>query len=380
MCYSPIKVVPKRYYDSVEFKGRFYDRPIFDQKIYNANQRYAYYPCGKCYECRENYIEQWQIRWKEHLKDTVENSTYMLTLTYDDKNLPHLGKRSTLQFSDVQKFLKRLRKRQYTICKKNGLENPKIAYHGCGEYGTKYTKRPHYHLLITNVIIDQKEFEKIWSHGFVHIGDNCKDSTIKYILKYTLKSSLNSEKKQRVTDVNDNFLYNIYENGKNKGRVCEKTFCSKGIGRNFLTPQNQEFYQNNPHLGYNYQEINKKTGLLTSKLKPLPRYYKELIFNPNVYENGKIKRDDHDRPIKLYNPKSQDFENTPRFKRLLVAYKNEQHALQKILDNIINYGYDNYLAISLKEKQDKHRIYKEKLQKRELEQEYKNYISGYAGV
>lgn len=146
MCFSPVKV---RYHDNYkQYRG----------KIIHPYNEFRMVPCGHCLACRERYIESWQIRWREQLKVTVDHSSYMITLTYNDESLPHLitpdGElKSTLDYTDVQKFLKRLRKKQETYCKKNGLDNPTIKYHGAGEYGNNFTKRPHYHILITNVII-----------------------------------------------------------------------------------------------------------------------------------------------------------------------------------------------------------------------------------
>ena len=114
-------------------------------------------PCGKCLICKENKIEEWVNRWTEQMKVTPENTSYFLTLTYSDENLTYIstpkGELSTLNYDDVQKFLKRLRKRQTKIEKINNLPISKIVYHGCGEYGKKFTKRPHYHILVTNCIV-----------------------------------------------------------------------------------------------------------------------------------------------------------------------------------------------------------------------------------
>lgn len=370
MCYNPVKVVPKRYYTNVEFKGRFYESALYDGQIYNDAQRYCYYPCGKCYECREAKIEAWQIRWKEHLKTQLEKSSYMLTLTYSDENLKYENGRSSLCYRDVQLFLKRLRKRQSKID-----NSVKLTYHGCGEYGTKYTKRPHYHILITNCIVDQCEFESIWQNGIVHVGDNVTTATIKYVLKYTLKNSISNEEKKRVVYENGDFKHNVYLSGKNKGRVCEKTFCSKGIGKSYVTPELTKYYHENPSNGYLWQDV-KKNGQKISKVKPLPRYYKELIFNPNVIENGKIKRDDHDRPVKLYSPLSEDFEKTPRFKKMLEAYQAEKVVVNRIVSAINYYGYDNYLAKCRRDKYERHQKYYRELKIRENLQNSLNQVNG----
>ena len=174
-------------------------------------------PCGKCVECKNLYIEQWQIRWKEQIKDSVEGSCYMLTLTYNDENLPTevideetgevISDVTTLRYSDVTKFLKRLRKRQDKYIKDNKLEPVAIKYHYCGEYGTKSTRRPHYHMVITNVILPidgigdfkKNTFNEIWKNGHVHVGTDVTEKSLKYILKYTLKNVYSQDEKETIT-------------------------------------------------------------------------------------------------------------------------------------------------------------------------------------
>lgn len=65
------------------------------------------------------------------------NEAVFLTLTYDDEHLPSdYG----LHKDDLQNFWKRLRKDL-------DLENKKIKYYACGEYGDLYG-RPHYHAIV----------------------------------------------------------------------------------------------------------------------------------------------------------------------------------------------------------------------------------------
>jgi hypothetical protein len=89
-------------------------------------------PCGKCIGCRLNHAENWAVRMM-HEKDLHDENSF-ITLTYDDEHLPHGG---TLQYDDVTKFIKRLRK----VTDKN------LSYYYSGEYGDS-TKRPHYHMIL----------------------------------------------------------------------------------------------------------------------------------------------------------------------------------------------------------------------------------------
>lgn len=398
MCIAPSLAKPHQYWGFAFLKNTVVTTLKHNGKIYSESQKYAYYSCGKCFQCRERKIEAWQIRWNEQLKNTTIESSYLITLTYDDANIPIIqtpkGNVTTLRYSDLQKFLKRLRKRQDKITRQLNIENPEIKYHACGEYGKNFTKRPHYHILITGLIVYPEEIEKIWGHGLVHIGDTVNAKTIKYVLKYTLKNSLTSQKTFKlyqtkgVVHTTDGEIYNfptnkqfeettyvttiISKNQENSYRVAEKTLCSKGIGKAFLTPELKKFYEENPNAHYVWQNYN---GNGSVKHKPLPRYYSELIFNPNVIENGKIKRDDHYRPIKLYNPHSENFEETPRYKRLTLNYKKLQYNIFNQLERIERIGYENYILENKLQKQLKTQMYKENANHVDLLQQDKNRLN-----
>lgn len=396
MCYSPFKV---KYHDNYKkYRGVLIH-------AYNEGQLL---PCGKCYVCRENKIEEWQIRWSEELKTTNPDYNHFITLTYNDENLPMLitpygEEKSTLHFPDVQKFLKRIRKHQETYCKKNNIFNPKISYHGCGEYGKKYTKRPHYHLLLTNCLLPQEKITQIWGKGIVHFGDNVTDESIKYILKYTLKSSLAqlNDIRKAVTKTEkyieiEPFKYDVsayqlslypefnisryypkftfkydeitkthfkyYAQGtENEYRICEKSFMSKGIGKNYISEKNIEMHHKNPNFNYLYYDI--KNNLY--KIKPLPRYFKEAIFNPVARDaSGKRILDKNGKVTYKYSPLSPDYENTPRFKKQLIAFQNEQRKISEIAQLHQEQG-DNLLIAYLVNKRNK--IEKQKLLRRDLE-------------
>lgn len=408
MCLKPIKV---------NYSDRYKN---YRGQLIHAYNKGQVLPCGKCVECVELKIEEWEIRWSEQLKTSIENSSYLLTLTYSDENIPtliteHGEEKSTLDYTDVQKFFKRLRKRQNTYCIKNNLQNPKIYYHGCGEYGTQYTKRPHYHILITNLIIPKQEIQKIWGNGLVHIGEDVTPKTIKYVLKYTLKNSYENHTKNKTkiyqklikevlftpfkSDIDKKlfekfgikpFEFNIQKSfeqkqkliatiykpkHKNEYRVVEKSFCSKGIGKNFITEDNVKLYRENPKLNYLYFD----TKTEQYKQKPLPRYYKEIIFNPKKRDiNGKIIRDDRGYPISLWSPLSPDYENTPRFKKQLLTFQAQQQQFNKTLFFIENLGYEQYIK-SIRANRE-NQLYLKTLRNNQkiAQQNHKNKIQGIA--
>jgi hypothetical protein len=89
--------------------------------------------CGQCLQCLINKRREWTSRIILESKNHDKNS--FVTLTYNPENLP-TGE--TLVPSDIQLFIKRLRKR---------YKNNAIRYYLVGEYGDT-TSRPHYHLAL----------------------------------------------------------------------------------------------------------------------------------------------------------------------------------------------------------------------------------------
>lgn len=157
-------------------------------------------PCGQCIGCRIDNSRQWAARMMCELEYT-EGQSWFVTLTYDDEHL-HYGNRGlpSLCAKDLTDFMKRLR-RKYG----NG-----IRFFACGEYGDK-TYRPHYHLIIFNLNLDESKFiwqnaqranikgkevwyriarcpeiEERWQNGFVMVG-SVNWSTCAYVSRYVTK-------------------------------------------------------------------------------------------------------------------------------------------------------------------------------------------------
>ena len=104
--------------------------------------------CGQCVGCRLERSRQWAIRCV-HEAQTHENNAF-ITLTIDDE---HLNKRDipdSLDKTEFQRFVKRLRKR---------LGGRRIKYFHCGEYGS-VNLRPHYHACIFGYDFPDRE---LWS-------------------------------------------------------------------------------------------------------------------------------------------------------------------------------------------------------------------------
>lgn len=163
-------------------------------------------PCGQCIGCRLERSRQWALRCMHESQMHQDNC--FVTLTYNDKNLPPGGSLSVPKYewkenkkgelqkyqvesSDIQKFIKRLRKSL----------NVRISYFQCGEYGSE-NSRPHHHALLfghdfqdkelwslnhmNNRIYRSAELERLWPYGFSTIGDVTFESAA-YVARYVTK-------------------------------------------------------------------------------------------------------------------------------------------------------------------------------------------------
>jgi len=130
------------------------------------------FPCGKCMSCRVQRTNEWSIRLMDEAS-SWEHSVFV-TLTYSEDKLPPSGR---IEKRELQLFLKRLRKE---------YEQP-IKYYASGEYGTRGTCRPHYHLIIFGMRISDKHIiEKAWNKGLVHVGTVTINSC-RYVSSYIQK-------------------------------------------------------------------------------------------------------------------------------------------------------------------------------------------------
>lgn len=158
-CYSPLLAVRQRGFGPYRTENgnaplkfiNWTEENEWDPDIYEKVQ----VPCGKCIGCRLDTSKQWADRSMLELQ--MHDSAYFVTLTYDDVHAPTvpvvddttgevIAYNLSLKREDVKNFVKRLRKR----C------GEKIRVFGCGEYGSN-TFRPHYHLIIFGLHLDDLE-------------------------------------------------------------------------------------------------------------------------------------------------------------------------------------------------------------------------------
>lgn len=131
-------------------------------------------PCGKCAHCIQTKRTHWAVRvYNECI--TCELG-FFITLTYSNEFLTWVDDVPVLQYDDVKKFFKKVRKEGYNF-----------RYFLVGEYGEK-SGRPHYHLILVtdNVKFDVYKFCEKWNLGFSHIG-LISMASIMYVLKDMLK-------------------------------------------------------------------------------------------------------------------------------------------------------------------------------------------------
>lgn len=140
-------------------------------------------PCGKCAACERERANMWTQRMMDEF-NTCGRVGCILTLTYASTD-------GNLHKDDLQKFIKRLRKRIAPL---------NFRYFACGEYGGK-GNRPHYHMCIFgwrpddlrsvsrhgDIIYYRSDFiADVWAFGFISVGDITADSC-KYCCKYLQK-------------------------------------------------------------------------------------------------------------------------------------------------------------------------------------------------
>lgn len=195
--------------------------------------------CGRCPECIAKRTSQWSFRLRKEAE--VSTSAYFITLTYDTEHVPITRNGyMTLRLSDVQKWLKRLRK----------ISKEKIKYYYVGEYGSK-TNRPHYHAIIFNA--EMEDIDTTWHLGQVHYG-TVSGASIGYTLKYMCKDG-------RIPM------------HKNDDRVPEFGNMSKGIGANYLTAETMYYHTEKRAL------LERVCCVIDGKKVSMPRYYKDKIYD-----------------------------------------------------------------------------------------------------
>lgn len=136
-------------------------------------------PCGQCVGCRLERSRRWAMRIMHEA--SMHDASSFVTLTYDEANYS-----PSLNYSDYQLFMRRLRKRF-----------GKLRFFMCGEYGEDLS-RPHFHAILFGCFFHDRYLwsekgnvrlyrspilEKLWPYGFSTVGDVTFDSAA-YVARY----------------------------------------------------------------------------------------------------------------------------------------------------------------------------------------------------
>ncbi len=276
-CYSPLKGYKN------QDGGLTFKRSEGRQKMEVA--------CGQCLGCRLDRSRMWAMRIvHEASMSSNNNGNSFITLTYDQDHLPH---DMSLKKKHYQDFMKRLRKHN----------DQKIKYYHAGEYGTRCRHgfdleqqncplcnlgRPHYHACLFNKSFPDKEpyaqnygttrytsqeLSKLWTHGFVDVGQ-LEFQSAAYVARYIMKKITGEPAKEHYE--------NISEDGEIHTLEPEYSTMSNGIGRTWYEQYKGDVYPSDevPIPG-------------TGVVKKAPRYYDKMLENehPEMLEEVKANRE-----------------------------------------------------------------------------------------
>lgn len=251
--------------------------------------------CGRCEGCASNQVSAWSFRLEKEAERHIFG--HFVTLTYDPAFVPLTpAGLPTLDKSDVQKYIKRLRKNESNI-----------KYFAVGEYGTK-SYRPHYHIIIFGCA-QSENIREAWSLegvalGNVHVGSDLHNGAVGYSLKYMYKRGLIPQ-----------------FNGDD--RLKEFRLMSQKLGDNYLTDANIRW-----HLADwpNRQYVRFRTG----HFGVLSRFYRDRMlkyarahdvkFKPiDSWRSSYMTSDESKRPLKWRIGRKKQME------KLYNADKNQQN-------------------------------------------------------
>lgn len=182
------------------------------------------------YSRERSRVNDWTFR--VILESMCYEQNCVLTLTYNDENLPQDG---SLDVRDFQLFMKSLRKHIAPI---------KVRYFGCGEYGSK-GMRPHFHVILFGYCPDDLIFmykdkgneycqspliSRIWNRGYILVCPSIDSRTVPYVSKYLQKFN------------EDSFIRHTFDGKEYKLRP-PFVLCSRrpGIGANALDSAFMDF-------------------------------------------------------------------------------------------------------------------------------------------
>lgn len=266
-CYHPLL--------AFKYEGKVvFNKPFAFAKGFNL-------PCGQCWGCRLQHSREWAIRCMHEAQMHEHNS--FITLTINPETLEQRSRPWSLDVTEFQKFMKRLRK-------KIGKE---VKFFHCGEYGDE-NKRPHYHAIIfgydfpDKVLWEKKlgnelyispELEQLWPHGFHRIG-SCTYESAAYVARYVMKKAKGeAAADQYINPETGEIEYDLDSQYATMSRG-NRYQPENGIG-------NQWYWK------YGWTDAHRHDFIVHDNVKmKVPRYYdKELEkYDPEYYQELKNKR------------------------------------------------------------------------------------------
>lgn len=236
--------------------------------------------CGRCIGCRLDRSLSWALRCT-HEASLYEDNCF-ITLTFNDLNI-----KASLDVSDFQNFMKRLRKK---------IAPHKVRFFHCGEYGEQFS-RPHHHACLFGFDFPDKilfnnngksktytseMLAELWPYGFHSIGEVTFDSAA-YVARYVLKKWNKDE-----DNLKGEALYKAMR-GFSDGKFREEYY--HGLKEEYVTMSRkpgigEEWYKQF------YKDIYSVGGFALTpnfkKVKP-PRYYDQMFEITYPMEHSKIK-------------------------------------------------------------------------------------------
>lgn len=225
--------------------------------------------CGKCLKCLTKRKAQWSYRITEEKRNSF--SSYFVTLTYNNRNLPLGDNGATINKNDHFEFISKLKELEHpktlklrkSISKEENdrkyygiKETGKLKYYGVYEYGDQFN-RPHAHYILFNVR-DIANIDLSWGRGNIEVDHDVNVNNIDYVLKYMVK---------------------YHSNGKYENKEKELSFMSKGIGS---STADKSFINQIRRIDSN-QILNTRGSKI-----PIPRYYRKKYLTETEREKKNI--------------------------------------------------------------------------------------------
>lgn len=145
--------------------------------------------CRCCWQCNARYVDDWVGRCIAESQDAVAATAVTLTYGPDEAGRVDHERAALLTYSDVQLYLKRLRRAGYPL-----------RFVAAGEFGSE-KGRAHWHL----ILFWQKKVppheqaarfnDQFWPHGFSYWEDS-SPAGIRYLCKYLAKDVRATERQR----------------------------------------------------------------------------------------------------------------------------------------------------------------------------------------